>query len=240
MTWRLFIEVLIGGYSAPLLILLASAFRRSARKRWLDVTTMIGYTVYVAVGLEIMGHLPSHTYDAALLRADLFFGFNPLLFAERIASHRALAELLLVVYCALPFVIAAAWVVEQDLTMRRAILLGGCCCFLFYALFPAVGPWHFDWTRLIPQHHAPVNCMPSMHLTWALLLAINARRRWLQAALWVYASLITISTVGLGEHYLVDLIAAVPYTVAVQAAALRFTFRFRGVVSSVAPPLDAT
>ncbi len=63
---------------------------------------------------------------------------------------------------------------------------------------------------------APDNCMPSMHLTWALLIALNARSLRLRIGLWVYVILVAAATLALREHYLVDLIAAVPFTVAVQ------------------------
>jgi hypothetical protein len=52
--------------------------------------------------------------------------------------------------------------------------------------------------------------------TWALLLALNARAKWLQVVLWSYVAVIATATIGLGEHYLVDLIAALPYTLGVQ------------------------
>jgi hypothetical protein len=58
--------------------------------------------------------------------------------------------------------------------------------------------------------------MPSMHLTWSLLIALNARSLRLRVALWVYVALMAIATLALREHYLIDLIAAVPYTLAVQ------------------------
>jgi membrane-associated phospholipid phosphatase len=64
--------------------------------------------------------------------------------------------------------------------------------------------------------------MPSMHLTWALLIAINARSAVLRVGLWVYVVLIAAATLALREHYLVDLIAAVPYTIAVQWIAFRW------------------
>jgi hypothetical protein len=60
-----------------------------------------------------------------------------------------------------------------------------------------------------------------MHLTWALLIALNARSTWLRVALWIYAALMLIATLALREHYLIDLIAAVPYTFAVQWMARR-------------------
>jgi hypothetical protein len=67
--------------------------------------------------------------------------------------------------------------------------------------------------------------MPSMHLGWALLLALNARSRWLAAALWAYAALIALATIGLGQHYVVDLIAAIPYTVTMQWMTKLGTYR---------------
>ena len=110
--------------------------------------------------------------------------------------------------------------------MRRAILLGGTLCFAFYGLFPAVGPGHYDWTHQAPLS-APDNCMPSMHLTWALLIAINARSLRLRLGLWIYVGLTVASTLALREHYLVDLIAAVPYTIAIQWLARKLSWTER-------------
>lgn len=62
-----------------------------------------------------------------------------------------------------------------------------------------------------------------MHFTWALLIALNSRS-WLRWPLSVYAGLIGISTIVLGQHYVVDLIAALPYTAAVQLLAKAHRF----------------
>jgi membrane-associated phospholipid phosphatase len=142
--------------------------------------------------------------------------------------------LLVLAYVALPAVIGLAWVLEQDLLMRRAVLLGGCLCFAFYALFPAVGPGQFDWVRQVPTPYAPDNCMPSMHLTWALLIAINARSLKLRVGLWIYAAVMVVATLALKEHYLIDLIAAVPYTFAVQWMA-RHCERYLPLVRRASP-----
>ena len=83
---------------------------------------------------------------------------------------------------------------------------------MFYFLFPTVGPGHFDWANQMPMPHAPENCMPSMHLTWAFLIAMNLRSKPLRIVLWVYAVLIAVATLAPREHYLIDLIAALPYT----------------------------
>jgi hypothetical protein len=221
-----FLEVVVNGFSGPLLILVVSAFRRDMRARRLDLTTVIGYIVYVVIGINLAHWLSpqlAHSYDAAYMRADAAIGFHPIVFADTIAAHRIVMKVLILAYIALPVVIALAWVIEQSLQMRRAVLFGGCLCFCFYGLFPAVGPGHFDWVRQLPLPDAPNNCMPSMHFTWSLLLALNARSPRLRCALWGYVALIASATLGLREHYLVDLIAAVPYTLAIQWMAARAT-----------------
>jgi len=55
-----------------------------------------------------------------------------------------------------------------------------------------------------------------MHLAWALLLAVNANSRVWKVVLLLNAALIGLATVGSGEHYFVDLIAAVPFAFGVQ------------------------
>jgi hypothetical protein len=126
-----FLETLINGFSVPLLILAVSAFRRDPQKRWLDFTTAAGYVVYVAIAVNVMDltawKIP-HTYDAAFLRADAALGFNPIAFADAVSHYWFVVVFLHIAYAVLTVMIGLAWVLEQDLTMRRAILLGGCLC----------------------------------------------------------------------------------------------------------------
>ncbi|SRR5712692_168188 len=218
-----FLKAMVVGFSVPLLILLVSLFRRERRRRWLDLTTVICCAVYVAIGTQLtvlLARRMTRTYDGAFLRADALLGFDPVAFADAISRYWLVMVVLILAYVSLPAMLGLAWVIEQDLLMRRAVLLAGCLCFIFYGLFPAVGPGHFDWTRQAPTS-APDNCMPSMHLTWALLIALNARSMRLRIGLWVYVALMAIATLALREHYLIDLIAAIPYTLAVQWMASR-------------------
>src|SRR5205807_3710022 len=65
----------------------------------------------------------------------------------------------------------------------------------------------------------PRNAMPSLHMAWAVLLWFNCRplspaARGLAVT---YVALTVIDTLGTGEHYLVDLAVALPFSVAVQA-----------------------
>jgi hypothetical protein len=62
--------------------------------------------------------------------------------------------------------------------------------------------------------------MPSVHLAWALLAAIEARRLGLiwRTIFAAFTVLTAFATIALGEHYVIDLIVAIPFTFAVHAA----------------------
>jgi hypothetical protein len=101
-----------------------------------------------------------------------------------------------------------------------------------YFVMPAVGPAvAFDATypdglpnpvavplTLFPTSAMePRNAMPSLHTAWAFLIAIIA---WRIGPIPRFAAsinlvAIVIATLGMREHYLIDLIVAVPFTVAV-------------------------
>jgi hypothetical protein len=61
--------------------------------------------------------------------------------------------------------------------------------------------------------------MPSLHITWAALVYLASRRMhfFVRAAAAVFLLLTFLATLGLGMHYLIDLIVAVPLIVAVRA-----------------------
>jgi hypothetical protein len=106
--------------------------------------------------------------------------------------------------------------------------------FAQYGVYPAVGPKHAfgglyprnpplltqiaTQTMTVPD--APRNCMPSLHLAGALVICWNSCLwpRWgrLLAGLFLWTTI--FSTLALGEHYLLDLVVAVPFTLIFQAA----------------------
>ena len=115
-------------------------------------------------------------------------------------------------------------------------LIAGCLGYAFYYLMPGIGPraaLGAMWPSRMPDPNtiplaaianfsdAPRNLMPSLHMTWALLIAMAAARIGLAARIgaWVFVAATVASTLGLGEHYLVDLVVAVPFTVAVHGLA---------------------
>jgi len=50
------------------------------------------------------------------------------------------------------------------------------------------------------------------------LIAWNARTLPFRILLWAYAALTAVATIAVGEHYLIDLIAAIPYAAVIQLA----------------------
>jgi hypothetical protein len=109
--------------------------------------------------------------------------------------------------------------------------------YLLYFVFPATGPIYvwgagfpgspqpFATLREVHPHTialampAPRNAMPSLHMAWALLLWFSCRpfSRFARGFALAYVVLTVLATLGTGEHYLVDLVVAVPFSVAVQA-----------------------
>ena len=200
-----------------LLMLLVSRLRRDPRKRWQDFMTALGFTVLIYINTRVTQwmaqHVP-HTVDGWLWRSNVRMHLDPLALVYFMEEHAFLSYVMQAVYSFLPFVLAIAWLVEQNHTLRRAVAIAAIGGWLISAVFPAVGPhWYLDGYTVTSRH-----CIPAADWTWALLSALTARSR-LRVALWSYAALFALASVLLGEHYLIDLLLALPYTFAVQWAA---------------------
>jgi hypothetical protein len=127
-----------------------------------------------------------------------------------------------------------AWGLRRGLkgSLMTAFAVGGVCGFIFYQVCPGLGPTYVFGSRF--PAHLPTpgevglvmylgagarNAMPSMHMTWALLVWWSAWELTPVARLiaTVFATLTFLSTLGFGEHYLVDLIVAVPFVLLIEA-----------------------
>jgi hypothetical protein len=185
------------------------------------------------------------TYDLYLYAADGAFGMQPSFFFGRaMAASRALGIACVLAYLLLPLVMALVYAVSQPIRAERAswdlislLMLAGMGGWILYNVVPAAGPrylfaasfpYHALPYRLLPKlllekvpvpSTVPRNAIPSLHLTWALLLYWNTKgmSRILRASLGIYLALTVVSTLGTGEHYFVDLLAAVPFALMVQA-----------------------
>jgi len=155
-----------------------------------------------------------HPFDALLRRVDAQFGFNPSGFAMSFQSHWSY-PIIGQLYMALPFVIAIVLSSSDSRkTVARALILCGLLVIPCYLLLPGVGPGHVDEPDL---HVLPRNCIPSAHLAWALLLYWNSDQRGLRYLTGFFVLATIVGTMVTGEHYLIDLVLAFPFAVAVQA-----------------------
>lgn len=159
------------------------------------------------------------------------------------ARFRSFAEASEIVYIALPVAIGLTFAgcVKRDrenaVPAVVAFLITGPIGACFYTLFPALGPAHiflnkFPWGALT-VHQAqnlflepltlagPRNAIPSLHAAWIFLVFWYARKLSLTERIvaggFVFFTL--CATLGTGEHYLVDLIVAVPFTVLILGVA---------------------
>jgi hypothetical protein len=183
--------------------------------------------------------LTSHTLpalDEILWKFDANFGY-PELWLTRLDQHFDLFnKLLAMVYLGLPLAGVIVYLAMPNSTpIRRkyciASALGGVAIF-FYRICPAAGPRYLFGDRfpnsipLLTHPHARImqgflNCAPSGHVAWALILVWFAWRycgRPMQIGTVLYMLLTSMATL-VGEHYFIDLIVAVPFAVALCAVA---------------------
>ena len=141
--------------------------------------------------------------------------------------------LLGLVYLFLPLVMAAIIAIEErqaapvERPVLRSILLAALVGYALYNIYPVVGPSPLFGDRFpygspslpsavrlidVAAIAEPRNCMPSLHVGWALIIYWHARPLGPLArggcALWL--ALTIFATLAMGQHYLVDLVVASP------------------------------
>ncbi len=200
------------GVVAGCLCLAAAAIVKPSARRELCVFGLLLPLSLFAIHLEehLVVEITTRTIDSSLLR--LGHGVSVAIYhwvSARPIWHRVLA----VIYGYLPLAIALVLIVARRRSeCMAAVVMAGLFAPVFYVLFPAVGP---AWVN-VPD--APRNCIPSLHMAWALILVVYSPARARALAI-LFALLTAFSTLGMGEHYIIDLVAAVPYTYAVCFAA---------------------
>src|SRR5215471_5080914 len=154
----------------------------------------------------------------------------------------------LAIYIALPLALVYACqlrrIGEKALLVMVTFLVTGPMGVLCYNLLPACGPAHlfgaaFPWHPLsaadaMRLNIAPVlmkgarNAIPSLHMAWVLLVWWNSRglARWVRTLAAVFVALTVLATLGSGEHYFIDLVVALPFSLMVQALC-SYTLPFR-------------
>jgi predicted membrane-bound spermidine synthase len=202
------------------------------------------YVLSVESFLTLVARLHPHTYDFVAFIVDGTLGFQP---SRTVAVVMSLLpggkDLLTIAYSALAYGFPVLYALQLKSGARTPVnvyavfLTSALCALALYQLCPIAGPAYAfgtDFPLRLPEAEAlpqfqtiiPVaarNGMPSMHLGWSLLLWMNAGYvgRWARAGFALLVGLTVLATLGLGEHYLVDLAAGVPAAVALQALCTR-------------------
>jgi hypothetical protein len=147
-------------------------------------------------------------------------------------------------YIALPLPLALVYSANLRLKGKAAFpvmlefLVTGPLGVLFYNVVAATGPVHifggrFPWHPLttaqamnliletIPAKGAR-NAIPSLHMAWVLLIWWNSKglARWIRVVALAFVIFTVLTTLGIGEHYFVDLVVAFPFALMVQSLCL--------------------
>jgi len=204
---------------------------------------LVGFTYLAAPVLYYAEQLQPNTLDLYLLSFDGSLGFQPsFLVGKYYWGFPWLRRAAILAYSGLPLALALTYV--ENLTKRRAraasVGMGmfylGLIGIFAYNLFPATGPVHIfgglfpghplgtEQARTLPLSPIPVkgsrNAIPSLHMAWILWCWwwVRGLQPWLKAVILWFVLFTVISTLGTGEHYLIDLVVAFPFTLMICAA----------------------
>ncbi len=178
------------------------------------------------------------TLDLYLFSFDASLRLQPaFVMGQWFARLHAFAISSVAIYMALPVAIGLVFAgcMARDrgnaMPSVAAFLITGPVGACFYTMFPALGPVHifldrFPWHPLAFEQArklllepiavaGPRNAIPSLHAAWIFLVFWYARNlsviEKIGAGIFVFFTL--CATLGTGEHYLVDLVVAIPFTV---------------------------
>ena len=218
---------------AGAIVIVVASFLHGDRDKYPQVVLAVCFAVFallINIPQSITFKLHPHTYDMVFYRLDLALHLDPLVLCRFVLSRNWLSRALAFCYEVLPLVAATLYSFERSRVLITAAAIAPAGALIGYNLFPAVGPAHafagFPWepARMLPVVEGVArDCMPSMHLGWALILLWNVKHPILKAAAWIFVGLQVLATVGLGEHYYIDLIAAVPFSRAFQILAMKYS-----------------
>jgi hypothetical protein len=194
-------------------------------------------------------------YDLYLYSFDASLGVQPsFLLGEAFLKWPLLKIVSYFAYLGLAIPIASTYA-GQLLRNRKAALpvmlallycgpIGG----IFYSLFPALGPAHLFQANfplhplsMVQARHLflePValagfrNAIPSLHMAWVVLAWWYCRglNWWAKGVALGFFGLTVLATLGSGEHYLIDLVVAYPFSVMIYglfALSLKWNDRLR-------------
>jgi hypothetical protein len=219
--------------------------RRKTYAMLAPAASIVFFVLSAQRALNLANLLYPNTFDVHLYVFDGSFGFQPsFLMGRAMAASTALRIAALLTYTSLPFVMALIYALRLPKGIEQPswdvitlFLLAGLGGWALYNLVPATGPgyvfradfpWHslpYPMLRRLALDRMPVaadvprNAIPSLHMAWVMLLFWSTKgfSRALRIFMAVYVGLTAVATMGIGEHYFVDLVAGLPFALFVQA-----------------------
>ncbi|MGC1224554.1 MAG: phosphatase PAP2 family protein [Candidatus Sulfotelmatobacter sp.] len=209
---------------------------------FVPIVLFVGSEWMASTLLDITETLHPKTFDLFLysfdssLRVPISF-----LVGQTLSRWPWLWRASLIFYIALPLPLALVYAAHLRHTKRSALavmiafLVTGPLGVMFYNMLPACGPVHlfgaaFPWHPLVAADArrlriVPVllkgarNAIPSLHMAWVLLIWWNSKGlpRWVRAIALAFVWFTVLATLGTGEHYFIDLVVALPFSLMVQA-----------------------
>jgi hypothetical protein len=184
-----------------------------------------------------------YVFDSYLAIFDEALGWKSLFAQAFVARVSFLHHFAVVAYDALPVIAAivcAAYSRDRnapDWQLLKVVVVAAVLGYGVYLIFPAVGPRYIENGALLGSSGTPAslralhpfllqvpvgvarNAMPSLHMVWALLICLEARKLPLgfQTIAFLYAILTPFVVLVMAEHYLIDLIVAIPFALMVEA-----------------------
>lgn len=200
------------------------------------------FSIVVGFMLPLTSRLSPVALDTHLLAVDGVLGFQPsFLLGSLIGEKRNTLQwnLIATLYYALPLPVAllcASHLNKGASGVRRLLFMFGTmsvCGFSIFALCPATGPYYAfrEWFPLAPPvsdipliplnvPYAPRNAIPSLHMSAALLVFWNTfgMRKLYRCAAGLFLAGTAFAVLALGEHYFIDIVVAVPFSLMFQTA----------------------
>jgi hypothetical protein len=203
---------------------------------------LVFFIFAVQHALNLTGQIYPKTFDLYLYAFDSSFGFQPSFALGRLFHASAPVRIVgYLTYQTLPLAMALVYLgyldphaTKPNWNLLRLFFGTGVLGWLLYNFVPAVGPLYafpgeFPYGAPSQLQHVlervsvnpdfPRNAIPSLHMTWVLLLWWSCRPfpRWARIAALLYLLVTFVATMGIGEHYLVDLVTAAPFALMVEA-----------------------
>jgi len=206
--------------------------------RWLLLFIFL-FSLVPTSALQFTVSLHSETFDVYALKFDASGGWNltPWLI-EAVDAIPGASALIRLAYSLTPLGLLAVSILQlrgKRVHVPNALLLWvvmTVCALIAYHFFPVTGPKYvfgseeFLARLRVPSKQPlemvagvgpnPRNGMPSMHFGWMLAASIlwmqSQTNRWSRVVLVAMTVCVAIATLYLGEHYVIDLIVAVPFT----------------------------